>query len=146
MKPFESLTLPATLDSLARVREYIRDTAERAGVDPQRTYTLQLALDEITTNVIVYGYASAKQKGSIALHAEKAGDALVVTLEDWGPPFDPRTRQLPDEEDLSQPLEERAIGGLGIFLAVKGVDRFDYRREGDRNLNIFEVRTGAAPA
>jgi len=142
MNPEEPLTLPATLDSLAQVRQFIRDAAERAGVDQRRTYNLQLALDEITTNVIVYGYASMKQQGTIVLHAEQQGDALVVTLEDWGPPFDPRTRELPDEEDLSRPLEERGIGGLGIFLAVKGVDRFDYRREGDRNLNIFEVKTG----
>lgn len=142
MGPVEPLTLPATLDSLARVREFVRDAAERAGADPQRTYSLQLALDEITTNVIVYGYASVKQQGTIVLHAEVRGDSLVVTLEDWGPPFDPRTRELPDEEDLSRPLEERGIGGLGIFLAVKGVDRFDYRREGERNLNIFEIRTG----
>lgn len=143
MNPADQLTLPATLDSLAQVREFVRDAAARADVDRQRTYNLQLALDEITTNVIVYGYAAAAAGKHIVLHAEKSADSLVITLEDWGPPFDPRTRELPDEEDLSRPLEERSIGGLGIFLAVKGVDRFDYRRDGDRNLNIFEVRSGA---
>ena len=47
---------------------------------------------------------------------------------------------MPEAEDLAKPLEERDIGGLGIFLTIQGVDRFDYRREGDRNLNVFAVR------
>ncbi len=67
---------------------------------------------------------------------------LVFTLEDHAQAFDPRTMQMPEVEDLAKPLEEQTIGGLGIFLAAQGADRFDYRREGDRKLNIFEVRSG----
>jgi len=78
----------------------------------------------------------------LGLRAEVSGRSLVVTLEDWGQPFDPRTRKLPGEEELSRPLEEREPGGLGILLAIQGVDRFDYRRVGDRNETVFEVRIG----
>ena len=49
---------------------------------------------------------------------------------------------LPDAGRLQ---EERQIGGLGIYLAVRGVDRFDYRREDDRNVNIFAVKIEQAP-
>ena len=138
-----TLTLPATLESLERVRSFAREAAERAGVDPQRSYALQLALDEIATNVVNYGYGPSSSDGLLELRAEVAGGALVLTLSDWGPPFDPRAHELPGEDELSRPLEEREVGGLGIFLAVKGVDRFDYRRLGDRNETIFEVRIGA---
>ena len=48
---------------------------------------------------------------------------------------------MPDAEDLAKPLEERAIGGLGIFLAIHGEDRFEYRYEHGANINVFEVRT-----
>lgn len=146
MDQIEPLTLPARLDSLAKVRDFVRDAAERAGVDPQRIYNLQLALDEFATNVVVHGYGEARREGDIFLSAEAREGSLVVTLADEAPPFDPRARVLPDEEDLSRPLEERAVGGLGIFLAIKGVDRFDYRSEGGRNLNIFEVKAGATPS
>jgi len=139
------LSLPATLESLERVRAFAREAAERAGVDAQRSYALQLALDEIATNVVSHGYGASRTDGVLGLRAEVTGGALVVTLEDGGPPFDPRTRKLPDEDELSRPLEEREIGGLGIFLALRGVDRFDYRRVDDRNENIFEVRIGAGP-
>jgi len=143
MSEASRLTLPATLDSLGRVRAFAREAAERAGVDARRTYALQVALDEIATNVVNYGYGPSHTDGVLGLRAEVAGEALVVTIEDWGPAFDPRKRKLPSEEELSRPLEEREIGGLGIFLALEGVDRFDYRRVGDRNENIFEVRIGA---
>ena len=53
------LTLPATLDSLGSVRAFAREAAEQAGVDPRRTYGLQIALDEIATNVVTHGYGAA---------------------------------------------------------------------------------------
>jgi anti-sigma regulatory factor (Ser/Thr protein kinase) len=137
------LALPATLDSLARVRAFAREAAARAGVDPRRTYGLALALDEIATNIVNYGYGPSHPGATIGLRAEIAGGMLRVTLDDAGTTFDPRTRKPPTEEELRRPLEERGVGGLGIFLAIQGVDRFDYRRAGDRNESVFEVRTGA---
>jgi anti-sigma regulatory factor (Ser/Thr protein kinase) len=47
---------------------------------------------------------------------------------------------LPDAQDLSRPLDERAIGGLGIYLAMSNVDRFDYRHEDGRNINLFVLK------
>ena len=134
------LTLPAVLDSLAELRRYAREAAASAGIGEDKSYQLQLAVDEIATNIISYGYRDAGAKAQISICGETRDGLLVITLEDRAPAFDPRTAQMPDEEDLSKPLEERTIGGLGIYLATEGVDRFDYRREGERNLNIFEVR------
>ncbi len=136
------ITVPATLDSLGRIRAFVREAAEQAGVDARRSYGLQLALDEIATNVVSYAYGDSPNDAVLGVRAEVAGNALVVTLEDWGKPYDPRTRDLPTEEELGRPLEEREPGGLGIMLAIQGVDRFDYRRVGDRNETVFEVRIG----
>lgn len=138
----EKLSLPAVLDSLAEIRRYAKAAAAGAGIDEARAYQLQLAVDEIATNIIAYGYKDAGPGAEMAITSDIRGDALVVTLEDQGPAFDPRTKPMPDAEYLTRPLEERTIGGLGIYLATQGVDRLDYRREGDRNLNIFEVRIG----
>ena len=138
----DKLTLPAELASLAELRRYAKDAAARAGIEEERAYQLQLAGDEIATNIISYGYKEGDASAGITIGGEIRGGALVLTLEDHGTAFDPRTRPMPGEEDLAKPLEERTIGGLGIYLAIQGVDRFDYRREGERNLNIFEVRTG----
>lgn len=139
------MTLPATLDSLERVRAFAHKAAEFVGVDSHRTYALELALDEIVTNIVSHGSSPFLPDAKIGLRAEVVGSMLRITIEDCGPPFDPRTQEMPTEEELNLPLEKRAIGGLGIFLAIKGVDRFDYRRINERNENIFEVCIGGLP-
>jgi serine/threonine-protein kinase RsbW len=138
----EKCSLPAELGSLAELRRYVTEAAGSAGIDEARAYKLQLAVDEIATNTILYGYKDVGASAVISIDNEIRGDALVITLEDHAQEFDPRTMRMPNAEDLAKPLEERAIGGLGIFLAIHGVDRFEYRREGDRNLNIFQIKIG----
>ena len=135
----ERKSFPAMLESLSGIRAYVKSAAEAAGLDGKATYSLQLAVDEISTNIIGHGYQEAGLQGDLSVEAESTAEALIVTLRDHGAPFDPRTRDLPDEEDLAKPLEERREGGLGIFLAFAGVDRFDYRREDDTNINTFVV-------
>ncbi len=138
----ETRSLPAVLESLAEIRRFVKEAAGRARIADSRTYQLQLAVDEIATNVILYGYKDAGEGAVISISSEANGDALVITLKDQSPPFDPRAMQIPEAQDLVRPLEERKIGGLGIFLAIQGVDRFEYRYEDGSNLNIFEVRSG----
>ncbi len=133
------MVLPAKLDSLAVIRKYVRDAASSAGLDETASYNLQLAVDEIAANIITHGYMEANLAGDLIVLTERTDALLKIIIEDSGVKFDPRTFKLPDEEELSKPLEERHVGGLGVYLAFKGVDRFDYEHVDDRNRNIFEV-------
>ena len=135
----ETKTFAGDLDSLGLIRNVVTAAANTAGLDKKRTYYLCLAVDEIATNIVLYGYEEAGRSGVLDVRAEIDGQKLTVTLEDDGEPFDPRQSKLPEEEDLSRPLEERPIGGLGLFLALEGVDEFKYERAGGRNRNIFIV-------
>lgn len=100
-------------------------------------YRLALAVDEIATNIITHGYEEQGLSGEIKVSIERIDQRLTVVLEDTGTAYDPRTRTLPTAEDLDLPLEDREIGGLGIFLALQGVDCFDYQRSDNVNRNIF---------
>jgi len=60
--------------------------------------------------------------------------SLTVTLRDTGPAFDPTGSA---EPDFSLPVQERKIGGMGLHLAIRGVDEFFYRRVRDENTNVF---------
>jgi serine/threonine-protein kinase RsbW len=135
----ERKSFPAALESLSGIRAYVQAAAEAAGLDGKATYNLQLAVDEIATNIIAHGYQEAGLQGDLSAEADVTDEALTVTLRDRGAAFDPRTMEMPDAEALARPLEERREGGLGIFLAFAGVDRFDYRREGGTNVNTFTV-------
>jgi anti-sigma regulatory factor (Ser/Thr protein kinase) len=133
----DPLTVPGNLDSLSLIGTYVLDVAEAAGLDKKSAYRLRLAVDEIATNIVLYGYQGAGIEGLIELHSTIDEQALTLTVEDTGPPFDPRSRPAPDDLDL--PLEERDMGGLGIHLAITGVDQFVYERVGRRNRNVFIV-------
>ncbi len=136
----DPLTLPATLDALGEIGRYVNQAAAAAGLEKQAAYNLRLAVDEIATNIILHGYEEAGLSGDIRVMREESAKELRITLEDRAIPFDPRGKTLPSAEELARPLEERPIGGLGIFLVLNGVDRFDYQRQGEINRNIFIMR------
>lgn len=133
----QSLSVPGTLDSLGAIADFVKAAAAEAGLDKKATYQLRLAVDEIATNVIVHGYEEAGLEGVVNLTYEVDEKTLMFAIEDTGAAYDPYQHNLPEDGDFHQPLEERQIGGLGIYLVLKGVDKFIYEREGDRNRNTF---------
>jgi len=128
----------ANLDSLGPIREFLTDSAKLAGLDKSKTYKLCLAVDEIATNIINYGYLrSGVENGIIDITIQIADYQLIAKLEDTATPFNPFDRKMPNDEELSRPLEERQIGGLGIMLAKENVDEFNYKYQNGKNHNIF---------
>lgn len=137
-----SLSVPCTLASLSRVRDFVRQHAQAAGLDKQQIYKLGLAVDEIATNAISHGYEESETSGELALTAEFDAATLSILLEDTAPPFDPTTKAAPD--NLDKPLEQREAGGLGVFLAVQSVDEFAYHYANGRNCYTFVMHRPVA--
>lgn len=131
----EQLRVPGELDSLSIIGKYVLETAVAAGLDKKAAYRLRLAVDEIATNIIVHGYEESGEKGEIEVVGTIDEQALTITLEDTAPKYDPRMQEDPD--DLELPLEHRRIGGLGVYLAFNGVDKFIYEHIGTGNRNSF---------
>ncbi len=129
---------PVSLNALKDIRDYVQESAAGLPIDPKKLYKLQLAVDEIATNIILYSGLSAGDAGML-MQAEVKGRSLVVTLKDRGVPFDPRQKLEHEQACLSKPAAERRIGGLGIYLAVTGVDKFEYTYIDKCNANQFEV-------
>lgn len=114
----ETLTLPATLDSLARISSFITGATTQAGLDEHAAWQVQLAVDEAATNIIQHGYAD-NGAGQIELTWRIATGQLIVTLRDYGRRFDPEHVPAPD---ITSPLEERQAGGLGLYLMGRLMD------------------------
>lgn len=138
------LRIGASLDVLGAIGAFVMDAATDAGLASRAANRLRLAVDEMATNVIVHG-KPLEHSGDdeIRFVAEIDKERLTITMEDRGPEFDPRAHALPLDQ-LSKPLDERPIGGLGVFLAVRSVDGFDYTRAGDINRCTFVVNRTAA--
>ncbi len=135
----EPLTVSGNLASLDTIAQYVIAAAEAANLDRKASYRLRLAVDEITTNIITYGYQGANREGMIELKTEINDDDLIISIEDTGIPFDPSDKLAQEMETIHKPIDERPIGGLGIYLAIQGVDKFHYERVGERNRNILVV-------
>lgn len=146
----ESITVPATLASLAVISQFITDATTQVGLDDHAAWQVQLAVDEAATNIIQHGYDLAAS-GQIGLSWQVEGAELVVTLHDKGRRFNPDDVPAPD---VTSPLEERQAGGLGIFLMGKLMDavrfEFDDQRgnrltmikrigQGEQTVKIFEL-------
>ena len=129
----EPLTVPGVLESLGTIRQYVREAARNAGINEDAAYDLTLAVEEFATNSMMHGYREHDMSGSVVVSAEETGDELIICIDDTAPEFDPRSLASPSEEELAKPLEERAIGGLGVYLSVRALDRFDYARVDGRN-------------
>ncbi len=140
MKP---LTVPGTLDSLGTVADYVKMAAAEAGLDKKVSYRLRLAVDEIATNIITHGYAEAGREGHLELQADVGQEALTISIEDTGVAY-----EVPHEppDSLDSPLEERQVGGLGVYLATQNVDKFRYERLRGRNRHTFVVMRETNPA
>ncbi len=133
----QSLIVPGKLDSLEKIGKYILQAAETAGLERKRAYRLRLAVDEIVTNIINYGYLQAGLEGLITINAEVDERSLTITLDDTSGHFDPTLKAAPAPDAFTQPLEERKNGGWGVYLAIQSVDQFRYQRVDDHNQNIF---------
>ncbi len=106
---------------------------------PARTiFNLNLALDEVLTNIIDYAYPD-NATHEILVRLTLAEATLRAEVVDDGPPYDP-TRQ-PDP-DTSLAVEDRPIGGLGIYFAKRMMDRLEYyRHEGANHLTMVRLMT-----
>jgi anti-sigma regulatory factor (Ser/Thr protein kinase) len=131
------LIVPGNLDSLSAIRHYVAAAAAQVGLDKKVAYRVQLAVDEIATNIIVHGYEQSGKKGKVKVKADITQTSLTIMLEDSSAPFDPRRFEPPDH--ITKPIKERPIGGLGVFLAIGNVDKFDYEYVNKRNRNIFII-------
>jgi serine/threonine-protein kinase RsbW len=137
----ESKIFTANLDSLQLIRDFLNGISGSICLDKKKAYNLCLAIDEIATNIINYGYPLAgNNNGQIEVTVATEEHSLQVTLIDSAIPFDPFKKDSPTEDDLSKPLEERPIGGLGVMIAKQSVDEFKYEYSDNKNRNIFIVR------
>jgi serine/threonine-protein kinase RsbW len=124
------LTLPAVAASLPRFQAALDQICTRAGLADDLRNDLQVVLDEVCSNVFRHAYTAPG--GALRLIVCRRPDAIELTFIDQGQAFDPLSAPAPD---LTLPLEERPLGGLGIHLVRQLTDRQSYRHspvEGNR--------------
>lgn len=137
MKSVQNLTIKNDLNELHKILEFVKDfcgNEQLIGHTPKAT----LILEELLTNVVSYGYDDdAAHDISISLAADASG--LEIIFEDDGKAFDPLAAPKPN---IDGSIEERPIGGLGVYLVVSMSDDIAYVRDG--NVNRLTMRLNAS--
>lgn len=129
------LSLIADLAQLATIRDFVAQTGRELGLDDELIYSLQLAVDEACSNVVNHAYGGSG--GLIEITIEPAGESLQVIIRDWGRAFDPSAVPVPD---LAAPLEQRSLGGLGLFLMRGIMDRVEFQFDEENGNTLTMVK------
>jgi serine/threonine-protein kinase RsbW/sigma-B regulation protein RsbU (phosphoserine phosphatase) len=123
------LAVADKLSELPRIAGLVEAFCADAGIPPALGYNINLALEELLTNTISHGFDPGPgHEIEVRLRIE-AGEAVVEVV-DNARPFDPTRTPAPD---LDASIEDRLVGGLGVYLVKTVMDDMQYRREGGRN-------------
>lgn len=137
-KPIQSIDAPATMDSWDKLMDFIAEQSEQHLSDPKQVYGMRLAGEEILSNMIRETHVPNGGESNIhiwitsqILELEQTS-WLEILLEDNGPAFDPDLDK-PRAIQTNTPINERPIGGLGLFLVQNSCDEASYEWINKRN-------------
>ncbi|MCX5855379.1 MAG: ATP-binding protein [Deltaproteobacteria bacterium] len=126
-----TLALPGKLDSLYAFMDFATSCARELGFGSERIGEVELSLEEVLVNIIKHAYKECGIEGNITITCKQdAAQNLVIEIADSGTPFDISSAR---EPDISLDIEERQVGGLGIFFVKKLMDDVRYKREDNQN-------------
>jgi len=136
-----TLQIKASLSAVSSANETASRWLADHNAPPEVQYLANLAVEELITNCIKYGYEDAADH-IIEVKLQISGNELALTVIDDGRPFNPL--ELP-EPDIHLPIEERPIGGLGIYLLRRMSDHMDYVRAAGKNCVRLRKSMGNSP-
>ena len=127
----KELTIAATVENIGAVTDFVNEQLEALDCPMKAQMQIDIAIDELFGNIAHYAYNP--DVGEATVRVEVTGEPLsvVITFIDGGVPYDPLAAADPD---TTLSAEERAIGGLGIFMVRKSMDEITYRYENGRNI------------
>jgi len=116
------ITFDATFKNLDEIREFVGEAARQVGFSDKEIYSIQLAADEASSNIIEHAYAGMTG-GKLEIELSVSAHELKIMMRDRGKSFDPSS--VP-EPNVKADLSERKIGGLGMYLMRKLMDEVTY--------------------
>ena len=136
----KELELEAKLENLEKVMAFVDEQLETAGCSMKIQMQIDLAVEEIFVNVANYAYSPEVGPATVRVEVKPDGSAVIITFIDQGVPYDPLAKRDPD---VTLSVDEREIGGLGIFLTKKNMDDVTYEYVNGSNVLTLKKNLGA---
>ncbi len=127
----KELKVEATVENIEVVTDFVNEQLEELDCSMKIQMQIDIAIDELFSNIAYYAYAP--EVGPATVRVEVLNDPLsvVITFIDNGIPYDPLKKEDPD---VTLSVEDRDIGGLGIFMVKKSMDDVSYEYKGGQNI------------
>ena len=131
----KEIVVDAVLDELDNVTDYISEYLAEMGCSTPMEIKINIACEEIFVNIANYAYEEmgpeVPRLACVSLSQDPSGNNVQITFRDRGISYNPLAKEDPD---ITLSAEERQIGGLGIFMVKKSMDKVLYERDGDENV------------
>ena len=133
------LIVEAKLDNLAQVLQFVDSRLEEEDCPIGLQMKIDVAVEELFVNVASYAYAPDSGSVAVRMEVEEDPKTVVITFADHGVPYDPLAKEDPD---VTLSINDREIGGLGIFMVKKSMDDMIYAYENGQNVLTIRKRIG----
>ena len=127
----KELTLAATVENIEVVTDFVNEELEAFDCPMKAQMQIDIAIDELFGNIAQYAYSPEVGEATVRVELMEDPRAAVITFIDKGVPYDPLAK---DDPDTTLSAEERAIGGLGIFMVKKTMDEIIYEYKDGQNI------------
>ena len=127
----KELTLPATIENIETVIDFVNGQLEEIKCPLKAQMQIDIAIDELFGNIAHYAYNPETGPATVRVEVTEDPIAVVITFIDRGVPYDPLKKEDPD---ITLSAEERAIGGLGIFMVKMTLDEISYEYKDGKNI------------
>ena len=127
----KELTLPATIENIEKVTDFVNEQLEEIECPMKAQMQIDIAIDELFGNIANYAYNPETGPATVRVEVTEEPISVVITFIDHGVPYDPLKK---DDPDITLSAEERAIGGLGVFMVKKTMDEISYEYRDGKNI------------
>ena len=127
----KSITVEAKIENVDKVTEFVNEVLEEKECPLKVQMQLDVAIDEIFGNIAYYAYGKGSGNATIQIEMEDNPPKITLTFIDQGIPYNPLESK---DQDITLDIEDREIGGLGIFLVKKTMDELSYEYVDGQNI------------
>jgi len=135
----KELTLDAVVENIDKVTDFVNNELDAYDCLMKARMQINVAIDELFGNIAHYAYEKGTGKATVRIEVEEEPLTVSITFIDSGKPFNPLDRP---EPDTTLSAQERAIGGLGIFLVKKTMDKVEYLYQNGQNMLTIKKKLG----
>ncbi|MDI6752485.1 MAG: ATP-binding protein [bacterium] len=126
----------AELENLSKITDFISSATQKLGLDESKGFDVQVAVGETCENIAKYSYPEDK-KGAIEIGCKLEGNDFIVIIKYQGMSFNPDSVPQPD---VNASLEERRVGGLGVYFMKSLMDEVNYSFDAEKGNELVMIK------